>query len=173
MRLGIKCHRLFSSARKCWKCSSIGIIFAIGCRSPFGTAFACQAKPTYTLLLFTQSFLRHPPGGLIELTLRTDLNNAVMVVRDTGIGIPEEHQAKVFERFYRVDEARSRDLGGAGIGLAIACWIVSQHHGQIRLQSSIGAGSTFSVELPLDKSRVCRSTSSRYVAVPPGTVQKG
>jgi signal transduction histidine kinase len=60
-----------------------------------------------------------------------------------------EDQTRIFERFYRVDKARSRELGGSGIGLAIADWIVQQHRGSVTVQSSIGNGSTFYVELPL------------------------
>jgi two-component system sensor histidine kinase SenX3 len=73
----------------------------------------------------------------------------VITVKDSGVGIPEEEQSKVFERFYRVDKARSRAQGGAGLGLAIAQWIVTQHGGSIGVQSCPGDGSTFRVELPM------------------------
>jgi heavy metal sensor kinase len=89
-----------------------------------------------------------PPPGVIELRLEEQDHSAVILVRDSGIGIEEEDQAKIFERFYRVDKARSREFGGAGIGLAIAQWIVHQHHGSITVQSSLGRGSTFLVKLP-------------------------
>ena len=75
--------------------------------------------------------------------------NAIVAVRDTGIGIAEQDHEKIFERFYRVDKARSRACGGTGIGLAIADWITKQHSGSIAVQSSMGRGSTFLVELPL------------------------
>ena len=90
-----------------------------------------------------------PPPGAIELRLEARNGKAVISVRDSGIGISEQDQAKIFERFYRVDKARSRELGGAGIGLAIAEWIVQQHRGSLTVQSSIGTGSTFSIKLPL------------------------
>jgi heavy metal sensor kinase len=90
-----------------------------------------------------------PPPGVVELRLEARNGNAVICVRDTGIGIAEQDQSKIFERFYRVDKARSREQGGAGIGLAIADWIVQQHHGSIAAQSSIGNGSSFVVELPI------------------------
>jgi len=90
-----------------------------------------------------------PAPGNIELGLQSGDGNAFVTVRDSGIGIPEEHQAKIFERFYRVDKARSREVGGAGIGLAIAQWIVHQHHGSITVESFSGTGSTFCVRLPL------------------------
>jgi signal transduction histidine kinase len=90
-----------------------------------------------------------PPPGVVELQLNARNEMAVITVRDSGIGIAEQDQSRIFERFYRADKARSRALGGAGIGLAIASWIVQQHRGSIAVQSSIGNGSTFSVELPL------------------------
>jgi heavy metal sensor kinase len=90
-----------------------------------------------------------PPPGVVELRLEARNGNAVICVRDTGIGIAEQDQGKIFERFYRVDKARSRAQGGAGIGLAIAEWIVQQHRGSIAVQSSIGSGSSFVVELPV------------------------
>jgi heavy metal sensor kinase len=90
-----------------------------------------------------------PPPGVVELRLEARNGNAVICVRDTGIGIAEQDQSKIFERFYRVDKARSRAQGGAGIGLAIADWIVQQHRGSIAVQSSIGKGSSFVVELPV------------------------
>lgn len=67
---------------------------------------------------------------------------------DTGPGIPEASQSRLFERFYRVDEARSREDGGAGLGLAIALWIARSHRGDIKVESRAGEGSTFRVALP-------------------------
>lgn len=90
-----------------------------------------------------------PPPGVVELGLQTRNKKAVITVRDSGIGIAEREQTKIFERFYRADKARSRELGGAGIGLAIAEWIVQQHRGSIAVQSSMGNGSTFLIEFPL------------------------
>jgi len=90
-----------------------------------------------------------PPPGVVELGLEVQGDKAVISVRDSGIGIAEPDQTKIFERFYRVDKARSRELGGAGIGLAIADWIVQQHRGSIAVQSSIGRGSSFLIEFQL------------------------
>jgi heavy metal sensor kinase len=90
-----------------------------------------------------------PSPGVVELRVEARNDKAVIAVRDTGVGIAEQDQGRIFERFYRVDKARSRALGGAGIGLAIADWIVQQHRGSIAVQSSICNGSTFLVELPL------------------------
>jgi two-component system, OmpR family, sensor histidine kinase CiaH len=89
-----------------------------------------------------------PAPGAVEISLEASVASLVIRVSDTGIGIALEDQPKIFERFYRVDKARSRDLGGAGIGLAIAQWIVQQHRGSITVQSALGKGSTFLVELP-------------------------
>jgi signal transduction histidine kinase len=75
----------------------------------------------------------------------------VLEVSDTGIGIPEEDRERVFERFYVVDKSRSRTLGGTGLGLSIVKHIVSLHGGRIQVRSTPGAGSTFTVVLPLDR----------------------
>jgi heavy metal sensor kinase len=90
-----------------------------------------------------------PSPGAIELSLEARNGKAVMVVRDSGIGIAEPDRARIFERFYRADKARSREHGGAGIGLAIADWIVQQHRGSISVESAVCNGSTFIVEFPL------------------------
>jgi len=95
-----------------------------------------------------------PAPGTVELRLETRGSVAAIRVCDSGIGIPVEDQSKIFERFYRVDKARSRDLKGAGIGLAIAQWIVQQHRGSITVQSLPGEGSTFVVELPLQTAQM-------------------
>ena len=89
------------------------------------------------------------PGGTVSLWAEEIDGRAVISVRDNGIGIAEEEQGRIFERFYRVDKARSREMGGAGLGLSIAQWIVQQHHGKITVESTLGAGSIFRVELPL------------------------
>jgi len=87
-------------------------------------------------------------GGRVTLRLRTRGGVAVLDVIDTGIGIPPEEQALVFERFHRVDKARSREAGGSGLGLAISRSIAEAHGGRILLESEPGAGTTFRVELP-------------------------
>lgn len=89
-----------------------------------------------------------PTGGEISLALARQNGSTEIVVRDTGIGIPEAAQPRVFDRFYRVDKARARALGGAGLGLSIAKWIVEVHGGEISLVSAPGHGSTFTVVFP-------------------------
>jgi heavy metal sensor kinase len=90
-----------------------------------------------------------PEGGAIEVRLGPENSRAVITVRDTGIGIPTEHIPRVFDRFYRVDKARSREQGGTGLGLSIARTIVQSHNGQIDLVSRPGEGTAFTVSLPL------------------------
>ena len=90
-----------------------------------------------------------PAGGQITLSLERDGGNARISVKDTAIGIPKEHLAHIFERFYRVNKAHSVNDGGTGLGLAICQHIVEQHQGKIEVTSQIGGGSTFTVTLPL------------------------
>ena len=93
-----------------------------------------------------------PSPGSVELTLQANDGVALVTVRDSGIGISDDDQSRIFERFYRADKARSRESGGAGLGLAIAEWIVAQHRGRVIVQSTPGKGSAFLVELPLQLS---------------------
>ena len=90
-----------------------------------------------------------PQGGAVGLNVRTGDGKAVLEVTDNGMGIPPDSLPRVFERFYRVDEARSRELGGAGLGLSIVKSICSAHHGRVEATSTPGQGSVFRVELPL------------------------
>jgi signal transduction histidine kinase len=79
---------------------------------------------------------------------------AKIIVSDTGIGIAKEDQDKIFDRFYRVDKARSREQGGSGLGLSICKWIVWAHQGEIAVESEIGKGSSFIVKLPLHSPQI-------------------
>lgn len=89
-----------------------------------------------------------PAPGKVTLRARHERDRIVVTIEDTGIGIAPEEQARIFERFYRVDKARSRELGGSGLGLAIAQWIVHLHKGSIVVKSELGKGSIFEVEIP-------------------------
>jgi len=105
------------------------------------------------------------PGGSVMLSAEEKDGNAVISVRDSGIGIAEEDQKRIFERFYRVEKTRSRDLPGAGLGLAIAQCIVQQHRGRISVESMPGSGSIFRVALPLAGTGVRREVvESRSVS---------
>lgn len=87
-------------------------------------------------------------NGRVLFSASEDSANVLIKVQDWGSGIPQEHQPRLFERFYRVDKARSRKLGGTGLGLAIVKHIVQSHRGQISVASEPGKGSTFTIELP-------------------------
>jgi heavy metal sensor kinase len=89
-----------------------------------------------------------PEGGKVRVIVRDQLQGSTLEVVDTGPGIAEEHREYIFERFYRIDKARSRELGGTGLGLAIARWAVETHDGHIELESKEGGGSIFRITLP-------------------------
>ena len=84
-----------------------------------------------------------PPGGQIDVSATSNGQGVTFTVADTGIGIPESELARIFERFYRVDSARSREAGGTGLGIAIARHIVEAHGGRIWVESAVGQGSRF------------------------------
>ena len=86
-------------------------------------------------------------NGAVAVSIRPAGNQVQVTVSDTGIGIPEKDQARVFERFYRVDKSRSRETGGTGLGLAIVKHIVELHEGSIELESEVGKGTTICVRL--------------------------
>ena len=90
-----------------------------------------------------------PPGGAIEAGLRRRPDAVELTVRDTGVGIPDRDLERIFERFYRVDVARSRETGGTGLGLSIVRNIAELHGGTVQVASRLGAGSVFTVCLPL------------------------
>lgn len=92
-------------------------------------------------------------GGSINLGAFLVGDDVCFFVRDTGIGIPQEHISRLFERFYRVDKARSRALGGTGLGLAIVKHLVLAHNGQVRVESEVGKGSTFYFQIPASAAR--------------------
>ena len=100
-------------------------------------------------ILLDNAFKYTPSPGSVHLSLDAKGESAIITVRDSGVGIAQEDQGKIFERFYRVDKARSRAQGGVGLGLAIAQWIVTQHGGSIHVESRPGQGAVFCVELPM------------------------
>ena len=89
-----------------------------------------------------------PDGGSVQISLTVRSDRVLCQVRDEGVGISQEDQAHIFDRFYRVDKARSRETGGTGLGLSIVRQLILLHHGDIQVQSEIGKGSVFTVSLP-------------------------
>ncbi len=95
-----------------------------------------------------------PDGGKITVSMKTTDDQMILSISDQGLGIPKQDLPKIFDRFYRVDRARSRAQGGTGLGLAIAKEIIKQHNGFIWAKSEYGKGSTFTIVLPYDKDAV-------------------
>ncbi|MEH1829152.1 MAG: two-component system sensor histidine kinase RppB [Nostoc sp.] len=91
-----------------------------------------------------------PQSGKVTVVLDRSENYAVIQVQDTGIGIPHQEMTRIFDRFYRVNSDRSRKTGGSGLGLAIAQAIIQSHQGSLNVQSQLGKGSTFTIQLPFD-----------------------
>ncbi|SEA49772.1 two-component system, OmpR family, phosphate regulon sensor histidine kinase PhoR [Thalassobacillus cyri] len=102
------------------------------------------------LNLLTNAVNYSSEGGEVNVSLSNEEDYVNVSIADTGIGIPEEEIPRIFERFYRVDKARSRNSGGTGLGLAIAKHIVEAHHGSLEVESEAGQGTTFHVTLPKD-----------------------
>ncbi len=90
-----------------------------------------------------------PPGGTVQIGVRPESDQAVITVSDSGVGIGSSHLERIFERFYRVDKARSRELGGTGLGLAIVKHLVGAFNGSVDVESRVGEGTTFTVKIPL------------------------
>ncbi|MEW6425943.1 MAG: two-component system histidine kinase PnpS [Bacillota bacterium] len=103
-----------------------------------------------------------PAGGKVAVRAGVGEGDVRVSVEDTGVGIPPESLPRIFERFYRVDKARSRELGGIGVGLAIVKHIIRAHGGKTYVESAVGKGSTFSFTLPVEES--CRSAIKEAAA---------
>ena len=89
-------------------------------------------------------------GGSVKITVGRGDDSAVLTVADTGIGIPQEAQSRVFERFYRVDKSHSKETGGTGLGLSIVKHAALLHHAQIDLQSAVGKGTRVTLRFPVE-----------------------
>jgi signal transduction histidine kinase len=111
---------------------------------------ACDADKIERIMLnlLSNAIKFTPPGGRINVTVRDGGEKITVIVSDTGIGIPAEDLPRIFERFYRVDKARSRMLGGTGLGLAIARQIVELSGGAISIDSELGKGTEVVFTLP-------------------------
>jgi two-component system OmpR family sensor kinase len=104
------------------------------------------------ILNLTENGLKYTrAGGEVTVRVKGDRDQGVvrLLVTDTGVGIPQKDLKRIFDRFYRVDGARSRETGGTGLGLSICQWIVQAHEGRIAVESRVGKGSTFTVALPM------------------------
>jgi two-component system sensor histidine kinase SenX3 len=99
--------------------------------------------------LLANAIAYSPAAASVSVSRRRSDGWAEISVTDRGIGIAAEHRERVFERFFRVDPARSRATGGTGLGLAIVKHVLNNHGGEVRLWSSLGTGSTFTMRLPL------------------------
>jgi len=101
------------------------------------------------------------PGGTVDIALTIEQTQARVSVIDRGIGVALEDQSRIFDRFYRTDNARAHTKKGTGLGLSICAWIVESHHGHIEVQSKVGEGSIFTVMLPLAPSRQLQASSKK------------
>ncbi len=113
--------------------------------------YLLKGDPDQLTRLFTNlvaNAIQYTPSGSITVSLNTTAHSNSVAVTDTGIGIPTQDLTHVFDRFYRVDAARSRSAGGSGLGLAIAKIITDNHHGQLTLTSAPHKGTTATVILP-------------------------
>jgi len=127
-----------------------GIAFSGDGAAPPVWVDADSASVQRLLLALLDNAVKYtPPGGRIDVKLEAKDGFAVAQIRDTGIGISPEDMPHIFDRFYRADRARSREPGGAGLGLAISQWIAQAHRGEIRVESEPAKGSMFEVRLPL------------------------
>lgn len=120
---------------------------------------ANTSQLTQVAINLIDNAINYTNEGRIDVTIESEGGSAVMRVSDTGLGIASEHVPRIFERFYRVDKARSRSSGGTGLGLSIVKNIVEAHGGRVSLESALGKGSTFTVVLPVgDVSRPPENT---------------
>ena len=118
----------------------------------------CDGQKLYQVFLnlLDNAIKYSDPGARVDVSIEEDESTLTASIRDTGFGIPEEDLPQLFERFYRVSKDRSRSTGGSGLGLAIAKEIVAMHGGELSVESQLGVGSTFKIQLP--KEPVSRAT---------------
>ncbi|MBU2699370.1 signal transduction histidine kinase [Sporomusaceae bacterium BoRhaA] len=118
------------------------------------TIYADASSIKQMLRIFIENSIKYTAtGGTISIVSRQTVHHLEVIIQDTGIGIPEEDQPKIFDRFYRVDKSRSKITGGTGLGLSIARWIAEKHDSTIQLTSLYGQGTTVTVRIPLASSQ--------------------
>ena len=110
---------------------------------------ANTSQMTQVALNLVDNAIKYTTHGEIHVGLETGISSVRILVKDTGIGIPSDQIKRIFERFYRIDRARSRATGGTGLGLSIVKHIVEAHGGSVTVESALNIGSTFIVELPI------------------------
>jgi two-component system phosphate regulon sensor histidine kinase PhoR len=98
--------------------------------------------------LITNAIKYNKPQGSVKVTVTSEPDEIIIIVEDTGVGIPEDARQRIFERFYRVDKGRSKRVGGTGLGLSIVKHIVNYYNGSIELESKLMEGTKFTVHLP-------------------------
>ena len=114
------------------------------------TAWVDEVKLSLALTNIIENAVKYNvDNGWVKVTLNADHRNFYVKVADSGVGIPDDCKEHVFERFYRVDKARSRDTGGTGLGLAITKSVIQMHKGSIKLYSESGEGTTFTIRIPM------------------------
>ncbi len=129
--------------------------------APAATVFADPRRLEQMLTNLVENAIKfNREGGEVVIECENGIRNRIRV-RDTGEGIPAQHLDRLFERFYRVDRARSRELGGTGLGLAIVKHLALAHGGEVRVRSELGQGSVFEIDLPSQPARDTIETSSR------------
>jgi two-component system phosphate regulon sensor histidine kinase PhoR len=129
-------------------------------RAPEDAVVCCDSEAISQILsnLLDNAIKYTPAGGKITVGAKAIGPMVEFFVRDTGAGIPEEDLPRLFERFYRVDKARSRELGGTGLGLSIVKHLVAAHNGATRVESAVQQGSTFYFTLPVDEAALGHET---------------
>lgn len=124
----------------------IAVEFEAARAAVFGDA---EALRRLAFILIENAVKYNVDGGTVEVSLRSLDSDAVLSISDTGIGMSEAERERIFDRFWRADKVRSRGMGGAGLGLSMARWIVEKHQGTIQVESEPGRGSKFTVKIPL------------------------
>ncbi|HKL80645.1 MAG TPA: ATP-binding protein, partial [Mobilitalea sp.] len=117
------------------------------CRPITMKANVAQLRELFSNLI-TNAIMYNRPNGKVFVTITIEAKDIIIIVEDTGVGIPEESNQRVFERFYRVDKGRSKKMGGTGLGLSIVKHVVNYYNGSIDMESRVDVGTKFTVRLP-------------------------
>jgi two-component system phosphate regulon sensor histidine kinase PhoR len=142
-------HILQSAVQTCSaKAAEKSVSVAVQCRDDLAATVNPPLLEQAVVNLVDNAVKYSEPGSLVEVTATGSGQEILIAVTDRGCGIEKEHLSRIFERFYRVDKARSRKLGGTGLGLAIVKHIAQAHHGQVTVESTPGQGSVFTIHLP-------------------------